>query len=158
MRAQLPAVERVDGALVAIEDQLDLLAAAGGLAARARAGRAARIQPLAREPGAHRRRLMAGERAGARAETAADAGGVDAAAARAYVRGDERALGVRIGADRGSEIARRADADVQVPAQVGELVLVFEQPGFAGPAARLLRALHGTLRRDGLRDRPRLLL
>src|SRR6185437_11837481 len=155
MLAQLPAVERVDRALVAIEDELDLLAAPARLAVRG-CPRTLRIEPLTREAGAHSGRLVAGERTRTGAEPAAHARAGDAAAAGADIRGDERALRVRVGAYGAGEIARLIYIDIQILAQIRKLVLVLEESRFLRAAAGLL----GTRRRHGLRlhDRARLLL
>ena len=62
------------------------------------------LRPRARDAGGDRGGVVAGERAGAGAEAAAGVGGSDAAAARPDLGGDQRALGVRIGAHRAGEI------------------------------------------------------
>src|SRR6185312_3641593 len=157
MLTELPAVERVDRALVAIEDELDLLAAPCGLAARAGTGRTLAVEPFACEPGAHGGRLMAGERARTGAEPAAHTRRGDAATACADIRRDERPLGMRVGTDGARQIAGRTHIHVEILTQVGELVLVFEEPRLLRAAAGLKRALR---RRDGLRlhDGARLLL
>ena len=88
--------------------------------------------------GRHLRRRVAGQRARAAAVAAAQAGGVDAAAARADLRGDQRALRARRLADLAGEIlGHRRLVEHRVVAQVGELILQLEQAGVLRALARV---------------------
>src|SRR2546430_14689215 len=62
--AQRPGVQAVDSSLVAVEDQLDLLARAGGLAPATATGGAAAVQTRAHDARGDGSGVVAGERAG----------------------------------------------------------------------------------------------
>src|SRR5688572_31149304 len=82
--AQRTAVERIDRGLVAVEDDLDLLAAARGPAARPGAARRGpRVADLVRKRRHRRAGRVTLEVAGAAAEAGREISGIDAAAADA---------------------------------------------------------------------------
>src|SRR6185437_14343561 len=135
--AQRARIEAVDTTLVAIEDQLDLLARARGLAPAPARGGPAGIEARLGDAGAHRRGLVAGERARPAAEAAAGIGRGYAARAGAHLGGDERALGMTVRAYGTGKVLGLEVAEVHDIAQVGELVLDLIQ--------LLLRLLVGAL-------------
>ncbi len=136
--AQRPAVERVDRGLVAVEDDLDFLAAARGAAARAGAARRGPVvADLVRERRHGGARRVTLEVAGAAAEARRELAGVDAAAADAGARRDERALGAALALDAADHRRRAHLGRLERLAQVLELVLHREQARVLGLLARL---------------------
>ncbi len=148
--AQRPAVERVDRGLVAVEDDLDLFAAARGPAAGAAAARRPVVADLVGERGHGRAGRMPLEVAGPAAESRRELAGVDAAAADAGARRHERPLRAAFALDaadhrRGAHLRR-----LERLAQVLELVLHREQSRVLRLLARLGLAVHRLRRRHRL--------
>src|ERR1700688_472439 len=120
--AQRTAVQGVNGALVPIEHQCDLL-----LTARRLATAPVACGPILRRIGGNagtdRGCVVIGERAGARTEAAAGIRSDDAGRTDADLGGNQRALGACILVDRSSELAILQRLGIELVAQIGEFVL-----------------------------------
>src|SRR5580704_6313950 len=140
--AQRAAVEGINRALVAVKDELNLLARARRFAARARARGRAAIKSRVCNRGGDCSGLMSGERACAGAKAAARVRRGNAATAGADFGGDEGTLRVRVSAHSAGEVLRLPDCWVgHLLAQIRELVFDLFQL-LLGLLARLLGAIH----------------
>src|SRR5205807_6838455 len=93
------------------------------LATATAAGGAATVQTRAHDARGDGCGVVTVERAGPGAEATAGIRGSDAAAADPDLGSDERALGVRVGADRAGEVLGLERGEIHDVAQIGELVL-----------------------------------